>query len=390
MNVSYSVQINLRTDKKKADGTCPITYFVRLGSIVTKVSSKYSINPSDWDAKRHQPKLAVKDGKLLSKVLNDKVEGFKTFMLERVAFDKPITPSIAKAYFDAVTTIELYDFWDQQVDLMKKDCSPNTIKSYNSVLKILRAYNKKLCFGDINRAFIDRFDTYLRVKRQNTANGSCVKHRKLKHILNLAMQNGYIKENPYHGWPIKSSPGRREYLTIKEVTALKNLDFTEETAHLIRYRDLFLFSCWTGLRYSDVVGLKYSNIKLGEKPKLILTIRKTQRELVVALTENAIEIVLKYGFKPEKRGDLLVFPTIANPTINRYLKDLMKETGIEKSISFHCARHSFASNHIENRTPLTIIRDSLGHTNLTQTSIYAKSPESDVYECASRLNEMYN
>lgn len=390
MNVSYSVQANIRTDKKKADGTCPIYYFVRLGAIVTKISSKHFIDPKEWDNKRKKPRITAKDGRLLSKILTDKIEGFKTFMLERKAFDKPLTPLVAKSYFENNQTIELFDFWEQQVTLMEKEFSINTIKSYNSVLKIIKEYNKKLCFGDINHGLLDRFDTYLKEKRNNALNGRFVKHKCLKRILQLAVINGYIKENPYKYWKIRSTPGDRKFLTIKEVSELKNLEFTEENSYLIRYRDLFLFSCWTGLRYSDVVSLKIANINIKDKPRIEIIIKKTKRKLSIPLTDNALDILKKYVDFSSTDYEKFVFPTVANPTINLRIKDLMKEIGVEKSISFHCARHSFACNHIESRTPVPIIRDSLGHTNITQTNLYVKSTESDIYECASKLNEMYN
>lgn len=392
MKLTYSAKALIRLDKKKSDGTCPIYFFVRVGTIVTKIPSTKCIDPALWDTKNNCPKLTGKDGKLLSKFLKDKINGFDTFMLTEEAMGKPITTSIANSYFNASCDINLFQFWENQVALWEHKYAPNTIKSYNCALKILKEFNSKITFGDLTPLLIDKFDEFLSVKRGNALNGRFAKHKCFKSIINQAIRNKHLKENPYEFFQIKSTPGNRKFLSIEEVKHLMNVDIPENTPSLYRVRDLFLFSCFTGLRFSDVMGLRVEHVKLDrDLPRLEFTVAKTHRPLVIPISGDALRLINRYtDLRNKLQLKKLVFPTIANPTINRGLKDLMKVAGVEKSISFHCARHTFACNHIQIGTSIVHVKDLLGHMNLTQTQIYAKSMESDLFSSMEKLNQMYS
>lgn len=391
MELSYSVKAVIRLDKKRANGLCPINLSLRVGPKVTKISSKKSINPKDWDFDENKPKMSSKDGRLLAKFLNDKINGFETFMLEQQALGKPITLLIAQSYFgNNKSKIDLFDFWEQQVSVWKHKCSPNTIKSYDSVLKILKQFNKKLSFGDLSPMLIEQFDEYLSVMRGNSVNGRFVKHKCFRSILYRAIKNGHIKQNPYKGFTVSQTDSHREFLTIDEVKQVINLEIPEQHSNLHRVKDLFLFSCFTGLRYSDVMSLQIGNIKLGDdEARLVFDVVKTKRKLDIPLSNNALGLIQIYTPIIAKNESKLVFPTIANPTINLALKELMKLAGIEKSISFHCGRHTFASNHIESGTSIVHLKTLLGHKNIKQTQIYAKSTGKDLKACVSNLSNMY-
>ncbi|QTE36107.1 site-specific integrase [Mucilaginibacter gossypii] len=390
MEHSYSVKTHLRLDKTRADGTCPIYFFLRFGAVVTKIPSKKYIDPKDWNFNDSKPKLSAKDGRLLAKFLSDKVNGFDTFMLGEQALGKPVTLLVAKSYFSNKTKLDLFDFWEQQVSLWEHKLSPNTIKSYNSVLGILKGFNKKLSFGDLSPLLINKFDEYLAKKRANSLNGRFVKHKCFKSIINQAISNGYIKENPYRFFKIKSTLGIREYLTIEEVKLLINADIPANMSNLYVVRDLFLFSCYTGLRYSDVMNLRVENVKIDkDQPRLEIQVIKTERKLIVPLSQEALDIIKLYTKINSKNLQRLALPTMANPTINKALKDLMEIAGIEKSISFHCARHTFASNHVEIDTSIVHLKNLLGHRNLAQTQLYAKSTMDDLFGSVAKMNDAY-
>jgi integrase/recombinase XerD len=317
-----------------------------------------------------------------------------TFILNREQLGKPVTLLVAKAYFNGSSEVTFYEFWDSQVEHWKlMEYAPATIKSYDSVLRILKEFNKRLDFGDIDVPLLRRFDSFLSAKRGNALNGRFVKHKCLKAVLSQAVNIGYIDKNPYSngGFKVKSTPGQRKFLSIDEVNQLINANIPENKTHLYRIRDLFLFSCFTGLRFSDVMRLKVEHVKLNkDQPRLEFVVKKTDRPLIIPLSREALRLIERYAQLIPKNQTKLVFPAIANPTINRELKDLMEEAGIDKSISFHCARHTFASNHVEAGTSITHVKDLLGHTNLAQTQIYAKSMESDLFTSMVKLTNMYH
>ena len=99
MRLTYSIKAHIRTDKKKADGTCPIYFFLRVGPHVTKIPSGKNIHPNDWDNKNKCPKKTTKHGQLLATYLNQKISGFDTFMLTQQTLNRPITSINAASYF---------------------------------------------------------------------------------------------------------------------------------------------------------------------------------------------------------------------------------------------------------------------------------------------------
>ncbi len=391
--MTYSVRAWMRTDKLKLDGTCPIYYVLRVGPATTKIPSGKSINPKEWDEKANMPKTSVKSAQMLAAHLKQKMSGLDKFILTKESLGKPVTLLVAKAYFKGGCEVSFYQFWETQVDQWRIDYAPATIKSYDSVLRILKEYNKRLDFGDITSLMIRQFDQFLSIKRGNAVNGRSVKHKCLKSILSQAVIVGYIEKNPYSngGFKVRSTPGQRKFLSIDEVNQLRNIEIPAGRQLLWLTRNLFLFSCFTGLRFSDVMRLKVEHVKLDkDQPRLEFVVKKTDRPLIIPLSKEALLLIEHYTKITSKNLTKLVFPAIANPTINRELKDLMEEAGIHKSISFHCARHTFASNHIEVGTSITHVKDLLGHTNLAQTQLYAKSIESDLFTSMVKLTSMYH
>jgi integrase/recombinase XerD len=389
MKLTFSVRSVIRLDKKKKDGTCPIHFSVRVGAVATRMPSGKSIDPKDWDANNNCPKKRDKFLQLLATYLNQKTSGFETYMLTQESLGKPITLNVALSYFRENTKVTLFSFWEEQIELWQLSKAHNTLKCYKSTLNIVKDFNPKLNFGDLTYSMIQKFELYLRNTRGNGTGGAFTKQKTLKAIINQAIMKGHMDENPYRFFKIKAAVGHREFLSIDEVKMIMNLEIPESNCFLSRVRDLFLFSCFTGLRYSDVMNLKRSSIK-ADPDRIEIQIQKTDKPLVIPLTANAKLILAKYMHLTIKSGEAPALPKMANQVINRELKVLMKLVGIKKNISFHCARHSFASNLIENGAYLNHVKDLLGHTNIVQTQIYAKSLTSDLYSSMDKLNDMYS
>ncbi|TKB95742.1 site-specific integrase [Pedobacter cryophilus] len=388
MKLTFSVRSVIRLDKMKQDGNCPIHFSVRVGAITTRLSSGKSINPKDWDDKNNCPKKKDKYLQLLATYLNKKESGFETFMLTRESLGKSITLNVAMDYFRDNTKVSLFKFWEQQIDLWQLTKEPNTLKSYKSGLNVIREFNPKLNFGDLSYDCIQKFDLFLRKVRSNSTGGCFTKHKILKAMINQAIMKGYMNENPYRYFKIKSAVGNRKFLSIDEVKQIMVLEIPANNGFLNRVKDLFLFSCFTGLRYSDVVNVRWENIK-SEPERIEIQVKKTDKPLTIPLSSKAIEILDKYSKLTIKSPKSLALPKMANQVINRGIKELMELAGITKSISFHCARHTFASNHVEAGTYMPHLKDLLGHTNIVQTQIYAKTLPADLYDTMDKLNNMY-
>ncbi len=389
MKLSYSIKPVLRLDKKKIGGTCPIYFSVRVGPCTTRISSGKSVLPEDWDMKANNVKKTDKFNQALSVYLNSKTSGWEMFMLKQQSLGKPITLSIALDYLKGNAEVTLFGFWEEQLKLWEFEKKPSTRKSYKSTLSILKQFNKILNFGDLTYNCIQKFDLYLRKERNNSTNGCFVKHKCLKHIIKEAISKGFMDRSPYENFKIRSTKGTRMFLSIEEVNLLADLKIPEHETFLQKSKDIFLFSCYTGLRYSDIYNLKWGNIK-SNPDRIEIEIVKTSKPLLIPLMDKAKEILSKYSKLTIKADTLKALPQLANQVVNRNLKDIMVMAGIKKSISFHCGRHSFASNLVEMDIPIVYVKDLLGHQKIEQTMIYAKSLTGNLVESIKSLNDKYN
>jgi len=182
-------------------------------------------------------------------------------------------------------------------------------------------------------------------------------------MVHRAIRDGVIKQNPLKDYKLKKITGNREFLSLQELKILENLLKTELSSRHRNVLKYFLFACYTGLRYQDIKDLRYGNI---DQDMIILNMHKTKERVSVPLITKAKKF-LGEGF-PEQR----IFRVNTNQVTNRYLKELVQLTPIKKKISFHCARHTFATVGIELGIPIEYISSILGHKDLKTTQIYTK------------------
>ncbi|UJH92093.1 site-specific integrase [Antarcticibacterium sp. 1MA-6-2] len=192
----------------------------------------------------------------------------------------------------------------------------------------------------------------------------------------------------YIHYSFKFEKNDRQFLTERELHILEETKFTSES--LERVKDMFLFSCYSGLSYTDLKELTTDQIVKGIDGKdWIYTKReKTQQSVKIPLLECAKDIIKKYQeqvFKEAKK----VFPVISNQKINKYLKDIIDSIGIRKKITFHSARHTFATViTLSNGVPIETVSKLLGHKKLSTTQIYARVLEKKLSLDISKLDQI--
>jgi integrase/recombinase XerD len=389
MKMTSSIKAVLRVDKIKLDGSIPVYYALRVGPSATRIPSGQTVQKADWNFKTNSPNKSTPYGQQLNTFLNKQISGFEVFWLTEQNMGRPATMIVAMNYFNQNSKVTLFSFYQEQIELWRGVKKWNTIRVYETGLKVLKDYNPKLNFGDLTLDLVERFDKYLREIRKNTVNGAFGKHKALKSIVNQAVMKGYMDSTPYRYFKIRSTPGTRMWLTIEEVRNVIQLEIPENKSFLENVRNMFVLGCLTGLRYSDVVNLKWGHIK--EHPcRIEMKITKTEKALTIPLGALAKSIIDNYSKMCIKTPETFVMPQIANPVVNRDIKVIMKMAGINKDISFHCSRHTFASTHIQAKTNIVNLRDLLGHQKLDQTQIYAKSLTSDLFESMTKLEDMYS
>jgi integrase len=206
-----------------------------------------------------------------------------------------------------------------------------------------------------------------------------MKHlERLKKITNLAMSLDWIEKDPFVRFKLKFTKHHRAYLSKEELEILK-FGVLSTDMH-VKTRDIFVFSCYTGLSYIDVKSLSDENIVRGiDGNYWIFTKHQKNDELVkIPLLDEALDILKKY----DQGGDTInekLLPVFSNQKVNKYLKEVATKLKINKSLSFHAARHTFATTvTLSNGVPIETVSKLLGHTKISTTQIYARVLEQKV------------
>jgi len=234
-----------------------------------------------------------------------------------------------------------------------------------------------IAVSQVNHVFVSEYDFYLRSVRKCNNNTTVKYIKNFKKIILICLASGYITANPFLNHKPKLKPVNRTALTLEELKLLENKTFSID--RLENVKDTFLFCCYTGLAYADVSALKAANILKGIDGEMWLhTFRqKTLTATKVPLLQSALELIAKY--KGHRKCKQQIFPLISNQKTNAYLKEIADLCGIHKELTFHIARHTFATTvTLSNGVPIDTVSKMLGHTNIRTTQLYAKTLEQKI------------
>jgi len=398
---SFGVHFLLRPNKGKVE-----SYQVYLRITVNKkrceLATKCLVRKEDWNI-----------GKGAAKNKNDKLRELNTYLEQirgKVIYHfqqltlKGVTTANAlkNAYLGLIENanelglLDLVELHNKEAESLVKK---GTIKNYYTTAKYVR--NFLSVSGDIpprnvNYRLITELELYIRknpLKQSDPCgNNGTMKHmERLKKIVGWAIKNEWLDKNPFTGYRTHYKPKIMEVLTNEELTKIEHCNLN--SPYLTAVRDLFIFSCYTGLPYSDIITLKRSQIVVREGgQQWIESARiKTGAPIRVPLLKPALTVLHIYTSTNVMTTEN-VFPWISNQAINKTLKTIAKTCNIRKNLTFHTARHTFATTvALENNVPIETISKLLGHTKITTTMIYAKVALSkigkDMKALQNRLDE---
>jgi integrase len=379
MENSYSVNVILRKDKKKKDNSYPLNFVITLNSETFRLSiKKRYVKLDEWDFKSKRPNRKYKGKQELESNLNKKEQKINDF-IDRCSLDnKRIGKEDVKDFYYQRNENQNDFFF--QFDLFverKYYLAATTKRPYQLLRNQLEDYYKntmkmsKLKLSDFSYHFIDNFFHYLRVDKSTGNSGLGTRRKNLITFLDEMVKKEYIKKNyckHIMRFPEKIST---VFLTLAELDSFLtvNLEMGKKTDGLELSRVLYLFGCYTGLRFGDVMQLKWSNIKDGSIRKIQ---QKTKREVFSPLLPEALDILKRYKSTNENN---LVFPSRANATTNRDLKIIADKAKINKRVTFHSSRHTFGSILAQNKVQAFHIAHLMGHTDIRMTSRYVNSNE---------------
>lgn len=390
------VHFKLHKGKPNKLGRVPIMAQWKIGGVQKSLSTKLNVLPERWTFERTLG--LTKDDKMINAELDRIRMAIMEKFHEMLQRGEIVTAEKLKC---AVTGnghsghprsfVEVFDLWlEDYAKSIGITTSKRTFDKYVVVRNRLQLFIQErfnmsdMLLEDVNPKFINDFDTYIRQNYQVAHNHAMKIRQKLRTIFKMAHDNGWVSKNPFAAVRIQYDPVEREVLTKSELATLMQTDMQIE--RLERVRDIFVFSCFTGLAHCDVYRLKPENIIVDDngQPWIKTSRQKTSVSVNVPLLEIPQMIIAKYKDDKTLQGSLL--PVLSNDCTNIYLKEVATLCRIKKKLTFHVARHTFATTvALSNGVPIESVSKMLGHRNIRTTQIYAKVMNDKLSEDMSKL-----
>lgn len=379
---NFTVRFYIRRDQTNKDGTSTIMVRVTVNGERAVFSSKLSVDPKLWDNEANRAMGTSRAVKELNRTLEDIRATIRQHYYELERYEALVTAEKVRNAFLGITVrtesiLQLFkELLEEYKALEGISKSKATVQKYTRCYKRVEQFLKTkyklsdMPLVEIDHKFIVDFECYLRTVSKCNENTSAKFLQTFKMVIIRARNNGYIKGDPFSNYKIRLKRVDRGYLTEEELERLRNTPITSK--RVAQVRDVFLFCCYTGLAYIDLKLLREDNIRTSfDGKQWIMTHRhKTDTVVNVPILDIPMELLARYKGQC-KNGYLL--PILSNQKCNQYLKDVAKACKIDKNITFHMARHTFATTvTLSQGVPIESVSKMLGHTNIKTTQIYAR------------------
>ena len=380
MESQIRVTFWVNKSKKNKKNLVPIYLRVAYNYEYFTLSTGLSVKAIDWDKKQMKVKGISQD----ANIINQKLDGIKMQVhkiINQFTFlGNPFNIHNIKDTLEGRNKyqVSLMQVIDDHLNMMKKLQGreyekPTIIKYANTRLRIehfLRnRYNRSdILLYELSDNFLWDFELFLKEKFGNNTT-TCYKHyQRLTRIIRLAVQKGFLDRYPFRDYKIRPSKKRIEYLDREELMTIEKLKISID--RLDRVRDIFIFCCYSGLAYNEVVNLKRENIIVGIDGERWMNIhrKKTKKDYQVPLLPKANEIMQKYSDHPLCRNKNVLLPVNSNVKMNAYLKEIGDLAGVQKQLTTHLARKTFATTvMLANGVNIGVLSKLLGHSSIQVT-----------------------
>ena len=389
-------------NSKVIDGTAPIYARITVDTNRVEISVKKRIPVLNWNKGKGMAKGKTPEISRLNSYLEQIRSQLTECYQDLVVNKQTVSPDAIKNKFfgieDSGETLKgLIEYHNTGMD---SNLRWGTLKNYKTTEKYIEKFlTQKFKRNDIflielNYKFITDFEHFLRRYKPEDhhlpmGSNTVMKHiERLRKMTNLAVRLGWIEKDPFVAYRLSFKRVEREFLTQLELDTIKKKNFKIERLQYVK--DLFVFSCYTGLSYIDVMNLQPNNIRIGiNGMNWIITQReKTTTPVRIPILSQAQVLIDKYKDNPKSINKGTVFPNISNQKLNSYLKEIADVCEIDKNLTFHVARHTFATTvTLTNGVPIESVSKMLGHTDLKTTQIYAKVVEKKISDDMANLEE---
>jgi len=393
------VCFQLKKSKTRLDGKCPLYLRCTMNGQRFEISTGFFLDSDDWIEMAQQAKGKSEDVKVINNRL-DKIrtkiqdiynqleslgEPFDVELIRNRFLGKSSNKGLLEVFDDVLSNIEAR---------IGKDYAFATLKQYRTTKNRLKEFinlqksAKDIAITKINYNFLNSFDVYLKKTYDSMPNTAWTYHKHMKKVLNVSIAMGYISRNPYESFKMTKKDTNRDFLTLHEVNRIKEKKISILRLEIVR--DIFVFACYTGLSYSDIAKLNNSHFQKGDDNNfwIIVDRTKTESRCRIPLLSEALEILKKYENHRLLSASNRLLPVSSNQKMNAYLKELADICDIQKNLTMHVARHTFATSvTLSNGVPIEPVSKMLGHTSLKTTQIYARIIDSKISNDMSQLQK---
>ncbi|RRA95528.1 site-specific integrase [Paenimyroides viscosum] len=381
---TFKLLFYLKKNEPKKNGNVPVMGRITIDGTPKSFSTKLEINPNNWDLKHGRvlgkstqalsinlklDNIRVRINKIYDEMLKD--EGFATAQKVKLSF-------LGVGVMDDAL-LKVFKIHNEEFEKLvaKEKRSQSTYNKYITVYNHLcefikeRYHREDMAFRELTSDFIREFDFFLRYDKQCAHNTVWVYTMPVISMAELAIKKGLIRDNPFEDYEISMEETDRGYILKEDVEKLMKCKPEHKRYELVK--DIFIFSCFTGLSYVDIKKMKQSNIQSFFDGHQWIISRRQKSDIAsnVRLMEIPKRIIEKY--QGVTRNEF-IFPVPTNATCNAHVKKLIEKAEIntEQKVTFHTARHTFGTMFLTEGVPLESLSKMMGHKNISTTQIYAK------------------
>lgn len=400
---TFNVVCLIRKNRVMKNGQVPLFMRITVNSNVVDIPIAGSVNPSQWSQAQGKTRGNSREAQELNYNIQSVKSRIHQIFCDLGLAGKPITAQIIKDIYlgnhkdeeDGKTLVEVHSEHNERCrQLLNIEYAQSTIYKFDASLKYLKEFmdkeldRKDIPLKNINEDFIRKYELYLKTEK-GCANNSAIKHLKIfKKIIRIALLNDWLHKDPFASIKFRQDEVHVEFLTMNELQTLINKEISIK--RLSQIRDVFVFCSFTGLAFVDVKNLKEEHIIKNSDEEIWIRKPREKTNNMCNIPLLNIPKMLLEKYKDDRgcqlKGQLLPVPT--NQKYNTYLKEIANLCGINKRLTAHVARHTFATEIcLSQGVPIESVSRMLGHRDLRSTRIYAKITNHKIAEDMEALEE---
>lgn len=386
INNSMAILFWLCTQKTDSSSKAPIYCRITIDGKRTQFSTGIKIESAKWSSASSKATGTTQEAKNLNEDLETIKGNLRRIYNQLQATHSQVTGDMVKNAYtgkdqERKTIIDIFTLFNALLyeKVKQQKAAKKTWQRFEGIKKNIISYLKKEYslqdkpLRELKQSFGEEFFHFLLLHQKLKENTAMHYIKKVKQVLGFAVRKGWLDKNPIIDIKCTYKPPSREILSMAELNTLYATEMPNE--RLEEVKDVYLFSCYTGYAYKEVRNLAPKNITLGMDGNKWVSIQreKTDAAEMLPLLPLPLELIEKYREHPYCVANNKLFPVRSNQKYNQNLKQVAKVAGINKNLTTHTARHTFATTvTLENDVPLETVSKLLGHRSIRTTQIYAK------------------